>query len=93
MVRLLATYTLVPGRGLLINHITTLDDDSRFVACEPLTKELSHTRFVTDTLLLLSADQSIPDEHATTTFSALFAAMPELAQGTPVKYYSMHIEH
>ena len=56
MTRLIATYTLVPGRGLLKNHVTTLDDEGRFLSCLPLTKELPHTRFVSHTLALLPVD-------------------------------------
>ena len=90
MKRFLATYTLVPGRGLLKNHVTTLDDEGRFISCLPLTKELPHTRFISHTLALLAAGQPRPPELTTltistlSTLSTLFAAMPLLEPGTAI---------
>ncbi len=91
MKRFVATYTLVPGRGLLINHVTTLSDDEQFVSCEPLTKELPHTRFVPHILVLLPAGQSYPSELTNSTLaeiSALFTAMSPLSLGTPIDLFS-----
>lgn len=62
MKRFLATYTLMPGRGLLKNHVTTLDDEGRLISCLPLIKELPHTHFVPHTLALLPADHAVAFE-------------------------------
>lgn len=82
MKRYLATYTLLPGHGELVNHITTLGDDNRFISCVPLRKELPGTTFVGRKLCLLPSHVKPTPGNTCATF---FASLPPLSPGTPVQ--------
>ena len=53
MRRFIANYTIVPHRGILVNHVTTLDDDSRLAGVEPVRDELAYTLYIPGTICIL----------------------------------------
>lgn len=90
MQRILANYTVASGRGLLVNHVTTIDN-GRLLALEPIDDERACTRYeprvmclvptaaCTDELLRLITGAATRTQLAT-----LLTSLPPLKTGTPV---------
>ena len=46
MPRFISNYTILANGQLLINHITTIDDDGTLISIEPFDRELGNTIYV-----------------------------------------------
>lgn len=53
MKRFIANYMLVPGRGVLNNHILTINDLGQMVSLTPLNDELAYTIYISDTVAIV----------------------------------------
>lgn len=53
MKRIIANYTILPHRGIFINHVTTLDDNGLLVDIRHVEDELAYTRYMPGTICIL----------------------------------------
>ncbi len=57
MTRFIANYTIVAGVSrVLINHVTTIDNEGRLVSCEPFETEQADVRYIDSPVVIVPDD-------------------------------------
>lgn len=58
MRRFISNYTILCNGDEVINHITTVDDDSKLISIEPFDRELGNTVYVPQPLCIATASST-----------------------------------
>ena len=53
MKRYIANYTIVPHRGIFVNHVVTIGSDGRLISVTPFEDELAYTVYVPGTIAVI----------------------------------------
>lgn len=88
MKRYIANYTIVPHRGIFINHIVTLDDNGFLIGLKPACEELAYTIYVPGTIVLIPekyAEKYQPLFEASISRNEIFERLTHALQSTEME--------